>query len=153
MCCSCRAAGGTHRTEGARFAHIAGRPYRMNHDALRSNVEFVLSEFFSEPYGSTGVEILPPAGVAALLPCRPNPFGRGTVIPYALPATGAVRITVHDIAGRRVRTLLSGVRQGGSREELWDGTDTFGEVVASGVYVIRLEAAGTVSTETVVRLR
>ncbi len=81
-----------------------------------------------------------------LAPNHPNPFNPSTAIRFALPAPGPVRLSVHDLAGRRVRTLVDGDLPAGSHVRRWDGRDQRGVAVASGMYVLRLEAAGTVQT-------
>ena len=55
---------------------------------------------------------------------------------------GQVKLVVLDARGRHVRTLVNGVRPGGTNEIHWDGTDDGGRSVASGTYLYRLEAAG-----------
>ncbi len=73
----------------------------------------------------------------------PNPLVDGTVIRYDLPAPGAdVTLVIFDVAGRRVRMLVSGWEAGGRREVAWDRRDERGAPVASGVYYCRLLAPG-----------
>ena len=71
----------------------------------------------------------------------PNPFNPTTTIQYRLGETAAVTLTIFDVSGRRVRTLLSGQVQGaGDHRVLWDGRSDGGVSVASGTYLYRLEA-------------
>ena len=72
----------------------------------------------------------------------PNPFNMGTTLEYELPEPSTVSIHVYDILGREVRTLLSGDQPQGLRWVTWDGTDNNATVVATGVYLARLEAHG-----------
>jgi flagellar hook assembly protein FlgD len=73
----------------------------------------------------------------------PNPLRSGTEIAYDVPVDGArVRLTVFDVAGRRVRILADGPQTAGSRSAAWDGRDDRGNAVGSGVYYCRLEAPG-----------
>ncbi|MEZ4388019.1 MAG: YCF48-related protein [Candidatus Krumholzibacteriia bacterium] len=88
------------------------------------------------------------AGVRA---CRvtqvyPNPFNPRTSLRYALAAAGPVRLTIHDLRGRRVRNLVDGSRAAGEHAAFWDGTDDAGRGVAGGVYVYRLESGGGVDS-------
>jgi putative hemolysin len=89
---------------------------------------------------------LPGGGVDSRLALHanaPNPFRRGTAIRYELPSSARVSITIHDAAGRAVRTLLADeVRAGGEHSVLWDGCDDSGRRVASGAYFYRLESGG-----------
>jgi len=70
----------------------------------------------------------------------PNPFNPTTNISYSLPWPGQVRLTVHDLKGARVRTLVNEHRPAGNWTVLWDGTDDRGGRVPSGVYFCRVGA-------------
>jgi len=70
----------------------------------------------------------------------PNPFNSGTIINYQLPAAGEVAITIYNLLGQKVRTLVSGRKPAGAHRVKWDGRDDLGREVASGVYVCRLKA-------------
>lgn len=70
----------------------------------------------------------------------PNPFNPSTKVRFALAAQGQVDVKIYDVAGRLVRTLVSGVRDAGEHEIVWDGTDDGGRGVSSGTYLLRMEA-------------
>ena len=91
----------------------------------------------------------------ALLPNYPNPFNPETWIPYQLAAASSVRIHIYDLMGHRVRTLdLGGQRPGTylsrNRAAYWDGRNTLGERVATGVYFYRLETDNFTATKRMV---
>jgi hypothetical protein len=89
---------------------------------------------------STGVDDGPAQRPRELaLDSAPNPFNPRTTVRFALPAPGDVQLTLHDIRGARVRTLVDGSFAAGRYERTWDGTDDRGARVASGVYFARLE--------------
>jgi hypothetical protein len=71
---------------------------------------------------------------------HPNPFASSVSLPFTLPAAGPVRITVHDVAGRVVATLVDRTYAPGARTVLWDGMDVRGKRVASGLYFIVAKA-------------
>jgi hypothetical protein len=71
----------------------------------------------------------------------PNPFGSGTSLRYHLRRAESVRLTIYDIAGRAVVTLLDGVQPAGAHTLRWNGVDARGRPVASGVYWCRVETA------------
>ncbi len=73
------------------------------------------------------------------LRAAPNPFNPSTTISFEIPVPGRAVLTVCDITGRRVRTLLSGQVSAGTHTVLWDGRDEHGAAAASGVYFSRLE--------------
>lgn len=79
-----------------------------------------------------------------LLACRPNPFNPSTTIGFELPAPAQARLAVYDLTGRLVRTLVDGSLPRGRHEATWDGRDAAGRSVASGLYIARLEAGGSV---------
>jgi hypothetical protein len=80
-----------------------------------------------------------------LLPNYPNPFNPETWIPFQLAEQANVTITIHDIAGRLIRTLNLGHKSPGiyaSKNEAvyWDGRNDGGDSVASGIYFCQLVA-------------
>ena len=81
----------------------------------------------------------------ALLPNYPNPFNPETWMPYRLAAPGDVTLTIRAVDGDIVRALAlghqpAGVYQAKSRAAYWDGKNSGGEAVASGVYFYTLSA-------------
>ncbi len=71
---------------------------------------------------------------------RPNPFNPTTAISFYLPNEAEMSITVYNMLGQPVRTLVDESKQAGLYEIIWDGTDDRGESVASGIYYYRLVA-------------
>jgi subtilisin family serine protease len=65
----------------------------------------------------------------------PNPFNPTTVVSYQLPVTSKVSLVVYDILGRKVASLVDGIKSAGSYRVTWDASD-----VSSGVYFCRLAA-------------
>jgi hypothetical protein len=87
---------------------------------------------------------LPGAPTDRIAGVAPNPFNPRTTVRYELAAAGAVELDVLDLAGRRVRTLVSGMRTAGLHAAAWDGRDASGRSCAAGAYFVRLRAgAGT----------
>jgi hypothetical protein len=101
----------------------------------------------------TGVEPAPESLVFALGQNRPNPFGADTRIRFALPEPGRVSLSVYDVTGRRVRTLVDGPRPAGRHDVTWDGRTDSGERVSSGVYFYRLSSGGREAERKMIRLR
>lgn len=72
----------------------------------------------------------------------PNPFNPSTVLAYEIDQAGPVKISVYNVRGRLVRTLVNETMPGGPHEVVWTGLDNSGKRVTSGVYYVRLEANG-----------
>ena len=70
-----------------------------------------------------------------LLGSYPNPFNPSTRIRFALPETEKVTLSVYDISGRMVATLIDGYREAGSHEAVFEAKG-----IASGLYIYRIEA-------------
>jgi subtilisin family serine protease len=89
---------------------------------------------------------LDPGTIPATLTLRqnfPNPFNPRTTIEYDVPAAGTVSLNIYDAVGRKISTLIDRAQAPGTYRIDWDGTDSGGMTVASGVYVYRLEVRGT----------
>ena len=83
----------------------------------------------------------------ALLPLRPdleqnfpNPFNPSTSIPFALPSAAQVRLSVFNVLGQQVRTLLDREVEAGYHRLAWDGRDDAGRQAGAGVYFYLLES-------------
>ncbi len=70
-----------------------------------------------------------------------SPLGGSVAIRFALPSSGPADLRVHDLNGRTVRRLAQGPLNAGSHEITWDGCDTSGEPLSTGVYFLRLHTA------------
>jgi hypothetical protein len=81
-------------------------------------------------------------GSYALFQNHPNPFNPVTAISYELPEGTMVRLAVYNLQGREVARLVEGYEQAGMYEATWDGRDSDGHIVPSGIYVARLATAG-----------
>lgn len=72
------------------------------------------------------------------LRATPNPFGAETTVSYSLQHPGTIELRVYDVAGRLVATLDRGPRAAGPHQAVWNGRNSRGQVVASGVYFVQL---------------
>ena len=105
----------------------------------------------------TGVSPVPDEVVRAADPFRlhavPNPFNPRTVISWEIPSAGFVRLSVLDLRGRRVRTLLAENRAAGPVEVVWDGHLDSGRPAASGLYHLRMEWNGQTASRKLTLVR
>jgi M6 family metalloprotease-like protein len=89
-----------------------------------------------------------------LLASRPNPSRGTSEIRFALPTACAVDVTLFDLAGRKVRSLVSGERvTPGEHSIRWDGRDGSGARVRNGVYLVQVRAGRDVSVRKLIVLR
>ncbi len=75
----------------------------------------------------------------------PNPFNPTTTINFSVPEAGAVTLTIYNLRGQLVQTLISDDRAAGAYSVVWSGRDATGAQVASGLYLYRLQAGEFVS--------
>ena len=80
--------------------------------------------------------------VFALANNYPNPFNPATTIKYALPQAADVELTVYNVVGQPVRTLVAEHQSAGRYVVEWDATNDSGHSLSSGMYFYRLEASG-----------
>lgn len=83
---------------------------------------------------------------------HPNPFNSSTVIPIDIDTPGHVRLTIHDVLGRRVRALIDATHVKATRVH-WDGRNDAGHLAATGVYVARLTVGSTSQSRRMLLLR
>ena len=84
---------------------------------------------------------------------HPNPFNPTTTISFTLPEKTQATLVVYNVEGRLVRVLADGKLDYGFNEFTWDGKDSRGTLVSSGVYFYRLKAGKKVFTKKMVLLK
>ncbi|MEZ4647532.1 MAG: FlgD immunoglobulin-like domain containing protein [Candidatus Eisenbacteria bacterium] len=101
-----------------------------------------------------GDEVAPAiADDAPSMTAFPNPFSPSTEIRFALASADHVSLVLVDAAGRKVRTLVSGVLAAGPHGVSWDGNDDAGIAAPAGVYFARMRSAAGESEAKIVRAR
>lgn len=75
-----------------------------------------------------------------------------TVFEYSAATSGAIEIGVFSVTGARMRTLASGEHAAGRDRVTWDGRDERGQIAPAGVYIVRLEAAGSRLQQRLIKL-
>jgi hypothetical protein len=103
---------------------------------------------------SADVEPADLPGEFRLYASAPNPFDATTTVRYDLPSSERVKLTVFDVTGKVVRTLVDlPVQAAGRHSATWDGRDEAGRSVAPGVYFSRLETGRFSATERMTLLK
>ncbi|MEP0546240.1 MAG: PA domain-containing protein [Rhodothermales bacterium] len=121
-----------------RFAYVGG----ADQADLAANVAA------AQELGAVAVEETTPEGTFVLESAYPNPVASRATIGFELPTAQDVRLTVYDVLGREVATLVDGVRQAGAQSVELDVAS-----LPSGVYVYRLSAGATQLTQTLTVVR
>ena len=83
----------------------------------------------------------------------PNPFNPETKINYSLAEDGNVELTVYNIKGQKVRTLINNNVEAGEHSVIWNGNDEKGNKVSSGVYFYSLRTEGGVLNKKMLLLK
>ncbi len=98
-------------------------------------------------------EVVIPAEVTALTGNYPNPFNPETAITYSIKEKAPVSITIYNVRGARVRTLVSETKGNGFYKAVWDGKDDSGKSVSGGVYLYRMQAGSYTATKRMMLLK
>jgi len=83
----------------------------------------------------------------------PNPFNPVTTLRYDLPEDAMVNITIYDMMGRKVKTLINDQQTPGYRSIQWNATNNTGQPVSAGLYLYRIEAGRFRQTKKMVLLK
>ena len=83
----------------------------------------------------------------------PNPFNPTTEIKYELPNESLVNITIYDVMGRKINTLVNLEQSAGSYSLQWDATNSVGESIPAGMYIYTIQAGKYTSTKKMVLLK
>jgi len=75
-----------------------------------------------------------------LFPNYPNPFNPVTNITYFLPADAEIKLIIYNLKGEKVKELTHGFQTRGWRKVIWDGKNSQGKKVSSGIYFCKLQA-------------
>jgi hypothetical protein len=113
---------------------------------LENGAIFVDDAAFTDQ-APTGIDDTPGKSSVTMYQNVPNPFNPSTRISFDLESRENVTISVYDVKGRLVNTLLKGTLDAGPHSVDWDGTSAEGTRVSSGVYLYVLRT----STETISR--
>ncbi len=83
----------------------------------------------------------------------PNPFNSETTIEYQLPTALRVTLSIYNVQGQEIATILDEKKEPGFHQVRWDGKDAIGSTLASGMYIYQVRADGFVLTKKLILLR
>jgi hypothetical protein len=109
--------------------------YRLAIESFTGDVENFETE-------AIGIPRVPPNNFV-LGDAYPNPFNQTVTIPYIVPYTAVVELTIYNVLGQKVCRLSRGLLIPAEYRARWNGRDDAGIPVTSGLYLVRMEAAGT----------
>jgi len=86
-------------------------------------------------------------------PNYPNPFNANTVISFSLAEAGRTKVSIYNILGQKIITLLDDYRPPGDHLVMWDGKNDKGEPVSTGIYLYRIECGSFVEAKKMTLIR
>jgi len=129
---------------GGAIVAWADGPNDVNFDIYAMNVVTQITSGVDDPARSPGFTFARPA---------PNPAQGPVTLRFALPNNAHVRLTIYDVAGRRVRAIADRDQAMGEHEIAWDQRDDAGRSVPAGLYFARMEVKGRVLTQKLITLK
>ncbi|MBI2501831.1 MAG: T9SS type A sorting domain-containing protein [Candidatus Latescibacteria bacterium] len=121
---------------------------KLHRDGYPESLRLREGKFLASSYQSTAIRLLnDPTELAlpknfSLGPNYPNPFNPSTTIPFTVPlgvrGSALVAVEIYDLLGQRVQTLLEEPMKPGYYRAVWDGLDSAGQFLGSGVYFCRV---------------
>ncbi|MFO7660004.1 MAG: CapA family protein [Candidatus Cloacimonadaceae bacterium] len=83
----------------------------------------------------------------------PNPFNPETTISFYLKQDDELELSIYNIKGQKVKTLLQGRQNKGLHNIVWDGTDYNNKIISSGIYFYNIKASGAIQTKKLLLLK
>jgi hypothetical protein len=118
--------------------------------------ELVYSDSFTVIFDLSNLAISNESIIPEIFALRqnyPNPFNPVTTIAYDVPEMTSVRVDIYNILGQQVRTLINRSHEPGYYRIQWDGTNDYGEVLPSGMYIYSIQALGFTSVKKLVLMK
>ena len=123
----------------------------MAREELGEKIDWALLRPVIDPEPEVAMIVLPEK--YALRNNYPNPFNPMTTIEYDLPEESVVTLTIYDITGRTVAKLVDRKIPAGFYKAIWDGRNSRGQLVSSGVYLYRIHAGSFNQTKKMIFIR
>jgi len=120
--------------------------YCIDGDTLTFEVPIVVQVISAKPEPFT-------SGEFSLRQNYPNPFNPVTTLRYDIPENSHVTITIYDMLGRQVKTLINQTQDAGYKSLIWDATNDYGKPVSAGIYLYQIKAGGYMQTKKMVLLK
>ena len=85
--------------------------------------------------------------------CYPNPFNPSTTISFILPQETQCNLSIYNVRGQKIKTIVNEIKAAGNYKVVWDGKDSNGTPVASGMYLYRLSTPKYANTNKMMLLK
>ena len=121
--------------------------YRINESVPVENINVVITN------STLGLENSLTPKVFALHQNYPNPFNPITQIKYDIAEDSFVRITIYDVMGRNIRTLMNVIQSAGYHSIRWDAKNDMGKGISAGIYIYTIQAGESMSFKKMVLLK
>ncbi|MCP4545195.1 MAG: T9SS type A sorting domain-containing protein [bacterium] len=131
----------------------AGYALASEEDYARRMVGHVLTNMLGTVADGAPIGVDETPAMTRLNGNYPNPFNPTTVIALSLASAEHVSLSVYDISGRLVKSLVNNKMIAGDHEVVWNGKDSNGERVASGVYFYKMSAGDYTATDKMILLK
>jgi len=103
------------------------------------------------PADNAGSEV--PSVISGLYSNYPNPFNPTTNIKFGLKNDSHVNISIYNVRGQKVKTLIDNEMESGIHQEIWNGTDDKGSTVSSGIYFYKFKADSRTETKKMILMK
>ena len=120
--------------------------YCIDGDTLTFEVSIVVQVVSTEPESFAPEQF-------SLHQNYPNPFNPTTSLRYDLPENNLVNITIYDMMGKQVKTLVNQTQDAGYKSVIWDATNDYGKPVSAGIYLYQIQAGEYIQTKKMVLLK
>lgn len=138
--------GGSHAWPGA----VSYPGSVANHDI---SAVWEIYSFINDPVTSVAVQQESMPETFFLSQNYPNPFNPTTTIRYAIPSSATVKLTIHDMLGREVATLVNEEQSVGWKEVKWNPSTSSGQVLSNGIYFYKIQAENFIEIRKMVFLK
>jgi len=119
------------------------------------SIEFTSDMVVGNGFDTFGLsrKALPAPEEYSLNDAYPNPFNPTTTLSFSVPTEGVVSLNIYDMTGRLVSTLVDGNLEQGYHRITWNGMDSNGHAVSSGMYIYSLNGEGVSITKKMVLMK
>ncbi len=125
----------------------------LDNSSQVANAQLVTGAMFYQHYGVANDDPILPTAEVYLYPNYPNPFSMETSIKFNAPKASWVKLSIYNIKGQKVRTLLDSKSKSGLNFISWDGTDDENNQAGNGIYYYQLTIGSKTITHKMLLLR